>query len=94
MDEKKRLQKEKLLKQEGLYDEVLISEEEYLNTPFKYRTQRTDETGNIMQFYKRVPMEISDEEYEELKRVCEPVKEKEKKSVVMKQRAVMELRKH
>lgn len=65
-------EKKDLLIREGLYDEISVgrgiveSQEEDVDSKWDYVTQEYE-------YYKQIPIDITDEEYEELKKVCTPV---------------------
>lgn len=74
-ERRKNIQKEKqkLLIREGLYNEILVGSGE-LESSDKNVDSRWNFTTQQYEYYKIVPIEITDEEYEELKKVCTPVK--------------------
>ncbi len=65
-------EKKDLLIREGLYDEISVgrgiteSQEDGVDSKWDYATQKYE-------YYKQVPIDITDEEYEELKKVCTSV---------------------
>jgi len=66
--------KSALLIREGLYYKTLVGKGEGLSYEENVDSKWNYDTGQY-EYYKKIPIEISDEEYEELKRVCAPMQE-------------------
>ena len=81
--EKKQEKKRELLLNEGLYERVVLGEEEQIDGNDPTIEEEWDYSAQTYVCYKKVPVEITDEEYEQLKAVCgQPEKADKKNNVV------------
>jgi len=66
--------KNELLLREGLYEEVLVGRGQVESYEKNVESKWNFSTGEF-EYFKQIPIKISDEEYEVLKEVCAPLEE-------------------
>lgn len=76
INKKKNNEMEKFLIREGLYEKVYPEENKY---SFEYSYTETDPVTQETKYYKKVAIEVTDEEYAEIKRAYEMAKEEKPK---------------